>query len=63
MTLDQMSNTLAHLNVALKTLNDDYQATGDKTMRFDVVTLKVVISNMEKRRSNEMELNRRNLQP
>lgn len=59
MNIRDLENTINRLNEALEITDDEYQRTGDKTLRFDVVTLKVVISNMQKRLQNNLELAQR----
>lgn len=50
MNIDQLDQALNHLNQALAISEQDYRQAPDPSMEIDIVTLKVVISKMQKRR-------------
>lgn len=60
MNLSTLETVIEHLQIAIDLINADYRQTNDPTMRHNEITAKVVLSNMQKRHANAVELNIRN---
>jgi len=56
MQIDQLNQVISRLQQALDIVEADYKATNDILMRKDGIVIKVALTNMQKRRSNAIEL-------